>query len=254
MSLGEFIMKIIKRIINKIKLNINIFYDNRLQKKFRNRGIQMNRYEEIRKYINDLIVDIEKMDYYENKVGCLYSVMDTFAQEYYKYPSFGSKNAFCDFILKFATKDKYNFLELIDPITLIYDISGTPIKLDELDEANIYVPNSSSIRKICNRKEVKNANEKDKKKHKYIELLYKNRSKIIHEGNSAGLIRVKTENNYNTPIYLDYSSRWRLLFPYNFLKELFLDCITNYLIEQEKLGLDPFENNINRKSFYAFYD
>lgn len=247
-------MRIIKKIVNTIKSKINVFYDNRLQKKLRKSGIQMNRYEEIREYINDLVSDIEKMDYYENKVGCLYSVMDSFAQEYFKYPSYGSKNTFCDFILKFANKDKYNFLELLDPVTLIYDICNTPIKLDELAEANIYVPNSSSIRKLCNRKEIKDAEEKDKKRHKYIELIYKNRSKIIHEGNSAGLIRVKTENNYNTPIYLDCSSHWRLLFPYTFLKELFLDCINNYLIEQEKLGLDPFENNINRKSFYAFYD
>lgn len=248
-------MRIIKKIVSTIKLKIDTFFANCLKNKFRKSDIQMDRYEEIREYVNDLIFDIEKMGYYENKVGCLYSVMDSFAQEYFKYPSFGSKNAFCDFILKFASKDKYNFLELLDPVTLIYDICSTPIKLDELAEANIYVPNSSSIRKLCNRKEIKFAEEKDKKRHKYIELIYKNRSKIIHEGNSAGLIRVKTENNYNTPIYLDYSSHWRLVFPYTFLKELFLDCINNYLIEQEKLGLDPFENNINnRKSFYAFYD
>lgn len=214
----------------------------------------MNRYDEIRQYVNELIVDIEKMNFYENKVVCLYSIVDSFAQEYFKYKELNNSQRFCQFILKYANKEKYNYLELIDPVTLIYDVSGAKVQFEELSESSIYTPTSLSISELRNRIEVIGAEEKFRTKHKYIELLYKNRSKIIHEGNSTGLIRVEPENNYDFPIYFECTNYCRLVFPYKFLKDLFFDCINNYLINQQQLGLDPFENNINRKSFYAFYD
>lgn len=214
----------------------------------------MNRYVEIKEYVNRLIDDIEKMEFYENKIGCLYSIVDTFAQEYSNYSEHKNKKAFCDFILSFADKGVYDYLDLIEPITLIYDISKKKMKFKELSDANIYSVNSLGISELRKSIVVQNSEVSEKNNHTYISLLYKNRSRIIHESDSTGLIRVKSENEYNYPIYLDYTSYWRFIFPYKFLKELFLNCIENYLLNQEKLNLDPFENNQNRKSEYAFYD
>ena len=214
----------------------------------------MDRYQEIKDYVNDLIKDIEKMKYYQNKISCLFSIVDSFVQNYFNYSSYNNQKKFKEFILKFADKEKYNYLELIEPITLIYDKNNKKIRFEELSDANIYVPNSSSIENIRQRNEVLTANNVLKEKHKYISLIYCTRSKLVHEHQSSGIIGVDTENYDTTPIYLDCTSYWSLLFPYTFLKELFLNCIENYLKYQKENGQDPFNNNFGRKSHYAFYD
>lgn len=214
----------------------------------------MDRYEEIQDYINDLIKDIEKMKYYENKIGCLFSIIDSFAQNYANYSRYNNQKHFEEFILKFADKGKYEYLNLVDPVSLIYDKNNSITRFDELSDANIYCPTSSSIEIMRQREEVINASKDLKEKHKYISLIYCTRSKILHEHQSAGVIGVETENRESTPIYLDCTKYWALLFPYRFLKELFLSCIENYLSYQKSLNKDPFDNNFNRKSEYAFYD
>ena len=93
-------------------------------------------------------------------------------------------------------------------------------------------------------------------KHKYSKLIYKFRCKIAHERNLIGGIATIEENNYKYPIYIDFSGYWKLIFPYTFLKDLFTNCINNYLEECKKYKKDPFENNNmeKRKAFYGFWD
>lgn len=214
----------------------------------------MDRYTEIQDYINDLIKDIEKMKYYTNKIGCLFSIIDSFVQNYANYSPYNNQKHFKEFILKFADKEKYDYLDLIDPVSLIYDKNNSKMRFKELSNANVYCPKSSSIENMRQREEVINANETLKENHKYISLIYCTRSKILHEHQSTGVIGVDTENNDTTPIYLDCTRYWSLLFPYRFLKELFLNCIENYLLYQKSCNKDPFDNNFDRKSHYAFYD
>lgn len=215
----------------------------------------MDRYEEIRRYVDDLIYEIEKMNNYQLRVSCLFSIIDSFVQNYFNYNiKKKNKEIFCEFVLKFADKNKYGFLDKIDPISLIYDNEGQKRRFEELSEANIYTPNSKCLDEISKSYGIKEKSEKLKNRHKYIQLIYACRSKIVHEQQSCGIINVKTENDYNIPIYFDFTSYWKLIFPYTFLKELFLNCIDNYLNYQKENGEDPFNNNIDRKCFYAFYD
>lgn len=214
----------------------------------------MDRYEEIQNYVNELIDDIENMKFYEHKYLCLFSLIETFAQNYSSYPPKGTRKCFSDFILKFSDKEKYSYLDEVDPVTLNYDLENKAYKPDELSDGNIYIPSSSSIVQMRNKLNFNNIPSSIKNNHKYINLIYNVRSKTSHEGQSAGIIKWSNENEMDTPIYMDFTSYWRLLFPYTFLRNLFLNCINNYLDYQKEKGADPFDNNFDRKSFFAFYD
>lgn len=213
----------------------------------------MDRYQEVREYVNERINDIDNMKFYEHKVICLCSLVDTFVQNYGAYKN-ANRESFRDFILKYCDKSRYSYLTETDPITLSYDMDNKPSLFKELSSSCIYTPKSAEIKLILKKMNL-SGKEKLKKDHSYIDLIWKNRSKVTHEGQSAGLVHVDTENEYNTPIYFDYTSYWALIFPYEFLKELFLNCINNYLEKCKNDNLDPFKNNVtSRKSLYAFYD
>lgn len=214
----------------------------------------MDRFEEINNYITELLNDIDSMKCYKHKMICLFSLIDSFVQNYSKYDTLNLNDHFCNFILKFVNTEKYPFLEEIDPVTLLYDINGEKIKIKELVDANIYSIESKEIIDLRQKIDMNTINEKIKNRHKYVKLIYCSRSKVTHEGQLTGLIGVETENKYNYPIYLDFSDFWKLTFPYEFLKELFVDCINNYLKYQKENNNAPFDNNFERKSFYAFYD
>lgn len=214
----------------------------------------MDRYQEIREYVNDYIEDINNMNIIENKMICLFSLIDSFCQNYSNYDSTTNNKSFCEFILKYADKEKYNYLNDMDPVTLIYDFKKEKIRFKELSNANTYTNSSQEIKAILNNNNIEQIPEKIKKSHTYIKLIYNFRSKVTHECALIGGTRFKTENEYDNILYEDHTSYWKLIFPFTYLKNLFINCIDNYLNEQEKNGKDPFYNNENRKSFYAYYD
>lgn len=217
-----------------------------------------NRYIEIKQYVDDLIKDIDNMKFYHHKIICLSSLIDSFVQNYFGYEEEKNKQHFCDFILKFKNDDEYTYLEKVDPISLIYELEENKIAIEGLSDACIYSPDSQELEDMRKSKKFDEIN--DKKlinlidKHTYISLIYKCRSKLVHESNYIGIIGTETENQYNMPIYFDFGEHWKLVFPYVFLKELFISCINNYLLEQKEKCVDPFNNNFNRKSFLAFYE
>lgn len=212
----------------------------------------------IEDYVNCKIRDIEEMKFYEHKIACLFLMIDTFSQNYYNYDG-KNKEDFCKFILNYADNKKYYFLNDYDPITLFYDWNNYPqnkVDIPELKEANIYTVDSQELQEILNNIKIPKKQKSIKDKHTYIELLYKCRSKLLHEGNLIGGIQTVEENRYEYPIYFKVSDYWKLIFPYTFLKELFMNCINNYLEECKKDKKDPFENNDmeKRKAFYDFWD
>lgn len=216
----------------------------------------MDRYQEVQEYINEKIKDIDNMKFYEHKVVCLFSLIDAFVQNHCSYNERNNETHFCDFILAFYDKNKYSYLNGIDPVTLTYDENNKPSLFSELEDDCIYTPESKEIGDILSNMNLSQIGPKKVNKHTYLKLLYKHRSKVTHEAQSTGLIRVESENKYDIPIYFCYGNYWKLVFPYEFLEELFLDCINNYLQYQKQHNLDPFENNDEnlRKSLYAFYD
>lgn len=214
-----------------------------------------NRYNEIKEYVDDLINDIDNMKFYHHKIICLSSLIDSFVQNYFGYEERKNQQHFCDFILKFKNDNEYTYLEKVDPVSLIYELGENKVAIEELSDACIYSPDSQELEDMRKSKKIDEINDKNLiDKHTYISLIYKCRSKLVHEGNYIGIIGTKTENQYNTPIYFDFVEHWKLIFPYKFLKELFTSCINNYLLEQREKELDSFNNNADRKSFFAFYD
>lgn len=216
----------------------------------------MDRYQEVQEYVNKKIKDIDNMEFYEHKVVCLFSLIDTFVQNHCSYDEHQNQGHFCNFILTFYDKNKYSYLDKIDPVTLTYDENSKPSLFDELNDGCIYTPESKEINGLLKSMNLNQIDPKKIDKHSYIKLIYKHRSRITHEGQSLGLLDVDTENTYDVPIYFGCDDYWKLIFPYKFLEELFLDCINNYLQYQKQHNLDPFENNdaALRKSLYAFYD
>lgn len=213
------------------------------------------RYKEIEQYIDSRIQDIEKMKFYEHKIACLFLMVDTFSQNYINYQT----KDFCKFILNYADKKKYYFLNDYDPVTLLYDLKNYPqsqVDIPQLEEPNIYTVDSPELKEILDDIQISKLPDRIKNKHKYIKLLYKCRSKLLHEGNLIGGIQTVEENNYEYLLYFKVSDYWKLIFPYKFLKELFMNCINNYLEECKKDKKDPFENNDmeKRKAFYGFWD
>ena len=214
-----------------------------------------NRDNEIKEYVDDLIKDIDNMKFYHHKIICLCSLIDSFAQNYFEYTEVRNQDSFCKFILKFKNDDEYTYLEKVDPVSLIYDLDGIDTTIEELADACIYTPDSQELEDMRKNERFNEINNKELiNKNTYISLIYNCRSRIIHESNYIGIIGTETENQYNMPIYFEIGEHWKLIFPYKFLKELFVSCINNYLLEQKDNKLDPFYNNMNRKSFLAFYD
>lgn len=89
-------------------------------------------------------------------------------------------------------------------------------------------------------------------KHKYSRLIYKWRSKLVHEFHSPSVV-FKNMQNYEYPFYYSMSNKiHQLVFPYEFLKNLFLTSISNYIAECNQNNIDPFY--FNTKNYETWYE
>ncbi|MEE3473690.1 MAG: hypothetical protein VZR24_23950, partial [Butyrivibrio hungatei] len=147
---------------------------------------------------------------------CLFSLIDCFAQEYANYPTSGLSKAFCDFILKF--QDYYDYLELPEPVTLFYDYEpklrelasgpempepelsepGTEVSIDDLGPLDgqkvstvIRTNKAEEILAVIRREEGRKEAKNYRRNHRLIHLIYKMRSKAVHE-----LSRMGNENKW----------------------------------------------------------
>ena len=92
------------------------------------------------------------------------------------------------------------------------------------------------------------------KKHKYINLLYKYRSKLAHEMSPPSFIPSDLYNSENISYYHISSLRdqndngnWQLVIPYKYIKDLCDNVINSYLNYCEEEDRDPFSNYKNKK-------
>lgn len=216
---------------------------------------------------------------------CIFSIIDSFAQEYANYPTRGANKTFCDFVLRF--QDKYDYLDKIEPITLFYNYEPNikeVIKYPELYEQfpddfppeleicidDIQYIDEEPVKKILKygKSEAlldlieKNEGEKGRnryaEKHKIINLIYKMRSKLVHElgrlgrenkweieeGKAEPFYRAKSRM-YEKNEFVVSDDVYELIIPNKFLYDLAVNCINNYLNFCEKENRLPFENNSN---------
>lgn len=227
------------------------------------------RVKEIREYAESHFQEIAKMTKPLYEAICLFSLVESFAQEYSDYPK-GNAEAFCVFLLKFAKK-KYPELDMIDPVTFRYALQGAGKKIvsiekwyEKLTPGYEYtwkdIATTLDFKKV--EKEVNSQISKPFKNHKYVELIYKYRCKLSHE--FAPPIHIfKSTYPRETPSYyygsLDKNEEsdkhgYNLYFPNGFLHKVFACAIFNYLNCCETEARDPFKNRIKRGFYKSWYE
>lgn len=248
-----------------------------------------SRIDQIRDYFREKLQEVKEMKNPKFQAICLFSLLDCYAQEYYNYPPHGSKKAFIDFVLKY--QNKYNYLEEIEPVTFFYDIEdyvekkinpkceelllkNPDIQKEcpelfeprlEIDIEDLHISDERLVKEfvgknkesafvdyISNKIDEKKVNSL-KKAHQVINLIYKMRSKLVHEMSSLG--SESKYENLDEPYYRDMSRMYgienqfvsdkvyELVFPAKFLFDLTENTIENYLDDCVLTKRDPFKNN-----------
>lgn len=223
----------------------------------------LNRYSEIEEYFNNIINDCEKCDDYITKKIIIFALIDSLAQETYNKHTHinstiqkGNKDIFCDFLLNYV--HSINYLTRIDPIIAYYDnkklLDENEINLEYLEDRYEY-----NATQICNLDgsqrilEFLTNNGIDIEKYKYINLLYKHRSKLVHEYREVGN-SFRSLQNYTEIKYLsngDENVKWKMTIPYIFLKEMFKESLANFLRERKSANEDPFQYS---KDYWNWYE
>ena len=103
-----------------------------------------------------------------------------------------------------------------------------------------------------------------KERHRYINLLYKYRSKLSHEmkhSSQSGVLKNLEHIVYyhsSSSCYIDNawhrSEWWNMSFPYKYLREIFKGTIFAYLDDCENQSKHPFENDGARLEKYKTWE
>ncbi|WP_324665505.1 hypothetical protein VLL09_03330 [Dehalococcoides mccartyi] len=234
-----------------------------------------SRIAEVQKHFEDRIESIRRINEKYFQLLCLFSLIDSLAQEYSNYSRGQEQKKFTNFVLEF--QKKWDFLEYTDPITFYYDVQEhliESVNLNSLSEGDVYSP-AHMIKSEMTEKVVACLEEKGvqniadcKRKHRYVDLLYKMRSKLSHELSTSGSVSpmglgekeplpyyVSVSRVYSIDGNLIEDDIWELVVPVEFIERLLLDCLGNYLDFCKKTQRDPFSNNkFERKFRLAWYD
>ncbi|MHC1695811.1 MAG: hypothetical protein AB9835_11205 [Eubacteriales bacterium] len=231
-----------------------------------------SRIDEIRNYYNDRIKSAKTIDDKYFQALCLYSLIDSLAQEYSNFSEKQQSKCFIDFALKF--NKRFSFLNTIDPVTLYYDVQehlNKEVNLDNIKSGYIYNPNEI-IEFGISQKIIDDLKSKIPEKevckyinnHKYVNLLYKMRSKLAHESITPGYI-FSLKGKMSLPFYISSSMYdeingniyvhkfWELIIPIEFIENLLRECLENYLLFCKESKKDPLSYNIRRKCILAWY-
>lgn len=208
---------------------------------------------------------------------CMFSLIDCLAQEWSAYTySKKSSDIFCDFVL--SHQKRYDYLDMIEPVTLFYHTEEKiidAISLDSLGPLGMrpvkdILSLSKSDEIIQHLKKTvgeKYANTKAKE-HRLITLIYRMRSKIAHEITGLGVEQFSYKDfKIAEPYYNDVSRLYddennivsddiyELVIPNCFIRDILIDCIDGYLTECITQSRLPFENNhISRRHLLSWYD
>ena len=239
-----------------------------------------------RTYLNELLSIIDGIEDITLQIINIFSLIDMLAQEQANYPP-DYKSAFCEFVLKHQKQCDY--LEEIEPVTLYYRVEdmidevesspGMPSQ-KEVSIASLGYLHAKTVKSVLAQgksKEIldyivrKNGPEfaaKKSKDHQLISLLYRMRSKAVHEMSGLGQsLRLHKELKPSEPYYREVgrsyveNEHWvhddviELVVPNIFVRNILVDCINGYLadcLENKRL---PFSNNcLTRKHRLSWYD
>lgn len=241
---------------------------------------------DIRVYLEKELACVDAIENTTMQAICMFAMIDCLAQEEANYQG-NPHDVFCNFVLKYQKQCDY--LESVEPVTLYYHVEDLiekssplpgfpPEKLTSLEDLG-YVygvkvehiltkGKAQEILGYIERKMGKAFAEDKSQKHKLINLLYRMRSKAVHEMSGLGeSLKPKHGLQPNVPYYRDvgrgyvldgnwvYDDVIELVFPNTFIRSILVDCINGYLAECEAAKRFPFSNNhITRKPNLTWYD
>ena len=217
---------------------------------------------------------------------CMFSLLDCLAQEQANYPQ-NFKKTFYDFVL--AYQKQCDYLECIEPITLYYHVEdlieksvlipGYPPEkeislksLGYLEKVSvkdvIYSGKAQEIMDYIAKKKSPEYAKKKGQEHQFISLIYRMRSKAVHEMSGLGESFSFSEFYIpQEPYYRDVGRLYMLdgnvvaddvfeiMIPNIFIRNILQDCVDGYLDDCRKQKRFPFENNnIIRKHRLTWYD
>lgn len=248
------------------------------------------RIADVRAFLDKELAYIDTIQDITFQLICMFAMIDCLAQEQTNYPqeSWGAKNAFCQFVLKHQKQCDY--LEAVEPITLYYRVEdlideveplpGFPpekeISLDDLgylygDKVKDILPKGKSeeILAYIEGKNGKAFADKMARDHQLISLLYRMRSKAVHEMSGLGEVWHIEEKDPKpaVPYYRDVGrgyvqgEEWvsdnvvELVIPNLFVRNILTDCVDGYLSDCRDMKRLPFSNNhMTRKHKLSWYD
>lgn len=179
----------------------------------------------------------------------LLAIIDCFAQAEFEYTTdTGNESIFCDFVLGHAGKYSED-LKKICPITLYYDYyNTTDITNLNLQKGRLYPYNDDEL-SIIAQSVIEQLPEQDRreaiKRHQYVHLLYRLRSKLVHELNVLGT-PIEFVNLPTVSQGVSYESNgskheyWTLNFPKKYIFNLTKQVIYDRLNQCEQYNMLPF--------------
>lgn len=240
----------------------------------------------VRDLLNNELACIDKIEDTTLQLICIFSLIDRLAQEQANYPR-DFKKAFFDFVLKHQKQCDY--LECVEPITLYYRVEdiieesvlipGFPpekeVSLDSL--GYLYAETVKSVLTKGKAEEILDYIKKKKgtafadavaKDHQLISLMYRMRSKAVHEMSGLGeSMNYHQELKPTEPYYRDLGRSYvqdgywvtddvvELVIPNIFIRNILQDCIEGYLSDCLRDNRFPFSNNhMTRKHVLSWYD
>ena len=240
----------------------------------------------IRTYLEKELACVDAIENTTMQAICMFAMIDCLAQENANYIG-KPHDVFCNFVLKHQKQCDY--LESVEPVTLYYHVEDLieeseplpgfpPEKVISLEDFGyLYDVQAESILSRGKSQEILDYIEKKKgrkfaedkaREHKLINLLYRMRSKAVHEMSGLGE-SWKNKHGFqpDVPYYREVSrgyvldGNWvyddviELVFPNSFIRNVLVDCINGYLADCESTKHFPFSNNdITRKLNLTWYD
>lgn len=245
------------------------------------------RIEEIRSLLYRELDIVDSLQDTTFQLICMFAMIDRLAQEEENYPK-DPRDTFCQFVLKHQTHCDY--LERVEPITLYYRVEdiidevellpGFP-KEKAIDLGDLGYLYAVRMRDILSKEKAekvlgyvrqkKNAQyaEKLAKEHRLINLIYRMRSKAVHEMSGLGETWSIEEKDFKPtePYYRDVNRTYvdgnelvsddviELVIPNVFIRTILVDCIEGYLTNCKVMRRLPFSNNqLTRKHELSWYD
>ena len=196
-------------------------------------------------------------------------LIEGFAQMAAGYPSTNrSKKFFCEFVLKYT--EHRDDLQLVCPITLYYDYKDKyPLPKPDVFRGWIYDYTDEHLsieaERLLSYIPEGQLRDSARNKHRYVNLLYQMRSKLVHELHITGTgidfsdTIPQVASGHNTDVdetgKIVTISEASLNIPEKFIANLTWETVENYLNECEKEGRSPIPvSYIRRKCRLAWYD